>query len=45
MLSDFLAKPESAVRDPMAWFTQGGRWRPPGLWLPERPGTTASGAL
>lgn len=38
LLSDFLATPESAVRDPAAWFTQGGRWRPPGLWLPEPAG-------
>lgn len=44
LLSDFLATPESAVRDPAAWFTQGGRWRPPGLWLPSPPETTASGA-
>ncbi|GAA2277417.1 hypothetical protein GCM10010402_37410 [Actinomadura luteofluorescens] len=38
LLSAFLATPESAVRDPAAWFTQGGRWRPPGLWLPEPAG-------
>ncbi|GAA4144817.1 AAA family ATPase [Actinomadura keratinilytica] len=38
LLSDFLAAPEPAVRDPLAWFTQGGRWRPPGLWLPEPAG-------
>ncbi|TMR33238.1 AAA family ATPase [Actinomadura geliboluensis] len=38
LLSDFLATPEPAVRDPLAWFTQGGRWRPPGLWLPEPAG-------
>ncbi|XRQ13613.1 AAA family ATPase [Actinomadura welshii] len=38
LLSAFLATPESAVRDPVAWFTQGGRWRPPGLWLPEPAG-------
>ncbi|WP_242886158.1 AAA family ATPase [Actinomadura litoris] len=38
LLSAFLATPEPAVRDPMAWFTQGGRWRPPGLWLPEPAG-------
>ncbi|TDD71166.1 AAA family ATPase, partial [Actinomadura rubrisoli] len=38
LLSDFLATPEPAVRDPAAWFTQGGRWRPPGLWLPEPAG-------
>ncbi|MBC6461220.1 AAA family ATPase [Actinomadura sp. HBU206391] len=33
LLSGFLAKPDPAVRDPAAWFTQGGRYRPPGLWL------------
>ncbi|NEA28638.1 hypothetical protein G3I70_40000, partial [Actinomadura bangladeshensis] len=38
LLSDFLATPESAVRDPSAFFSQGGRWRPPGLWLPEPAG-------
>ncbi|MBO2453246.1 AAA family ATPase [Actinomadura barringtoniae] len=38
LLSDFLATPEPAVRDPQAWFSQGGRWRPPGLWLPEPAG-------
>ncbi|TDD81594.1 AAA family ATPase [Actinomadura rubrisoli] len=38
LLSDFLATPESAVRDSVAWFTQGARWRPPGLWLPEPAG-------
>ncbi len=38
LLSAFLATPESAVRDPLAWFSQGGRWRPPGLWLPEPAG-------
>ncbi|QXJ20377.1 AAA family ATPase [Actinomadura graeca] len=38
LLSGFLAAPEPAVRDPAAWFTQGGRWRPPGLWLPEPAG-------
>ncbi|GAA1549731.1 hypothetical protein GCM10009678_35660 [Actinomadura kijaniata] len=38
VLGDFLAAPERAVRDPFAWFTQGGRWRPPGLWLPEPAG-------
>ncbi|MBO2465147.1 AAA family ATPase [Actinomadura violacea] len=38
LLSDFLATPEPAVREPGAWFTQGGRWRPPGLWLPEPAG-------
>ncbi len=44
LLSDFLATPESAVRDPSAWFTQGGRWRPPGLWLPEPADDDPSGA-
>ncbi|RFS82757.1 AAA family ATPase [Actinomadura spongiicola] len=39
LLSAFLATPEPAVREPVAWFTQGGRWRPPGLWLPEPAGT------
>ncbi|WP_067799639.1 AAA family ATPase [Actinomadura formosensis] len=38
LLSDFLATPEPAVREPVAWFTQGGKWRPPGLWLPEPAG-------
>ncbi|MFD0691740.1 AAA family ATPase [Actinomadura fibrosa] len=38
LLSAFLATPEPAVRDATAWFTQGGRWRPPGLWLPEPAG-------
>ncbi|MFG2005435.1 AAA family ATPase [Spirillospora sp. NPDC048911] len=38
LLSGFLATPEPAVRDPLAWFSQGGRWRPPGLWLPEPAG-------
>ncbi|MFF5263705.1 AAA family ATPase [Actinomadura viridis] len=38
LLGDFLATPEPPVRDPLAWFTQGGRWRPPGLWLPEPAG-------
>ncbi|QKG20723.1 AAA family ATPase [Actinomadura verrucosospora] len=38
LLSAFLATPEPAVREPGAWFTQGGRWRPPGLWLPEPAG-------
>ncbi|MQY07805.1 AAA family ATPase [Actinomadura macrotermitis] len=38
VLSDFLAAPEKPVRDPLGWFTQGGRWRPPGLWLPEPAG-------
>ncbi|REE95137.1 AAA family ATPase [Thermomonospora umbrina] len=38
LLSDFLARPEPAVRDPMTWLSQGGRWRPPGLWLPEPAG-------
>ncbi|HEX2312255.1 MAG TPA: AAA family ATPase [Thermomonospora sp.] len=38
LLSDFLARPEPAVRDPLTWLSQGGRWRPPGLWLPEPAG-------
>ncbi|TDC91007.1 AAA family ATPase [Actinomadura sp. 7K507] len=38
LLSAFLATPEPAAREPLAWFTQGGRWRPPGLWLPEPAG-------
>ncbi|MBA9004680.1 AAA family ATPase [Thermomonospora cellulosilytica] len=38
LLSPFLARPEPAVRDPLAWLSQGGRWRPPGLWLPEPAG-------
>ncbi|MEU5879315.1 AAA family ATPase [Spirillospora sp. NPDC047279] len=38
LLSGFLATPEPPVRDPLAWFSQGGRWRPPGLWLPEPAG-------
>ncbi|MFI0444155.1 AAA family ATPase [Actinomadura sp. 6N118] len=38
LLSSFLATPEPAVREPLAWFSQGGRWRPPGLWLPEPAG-------
>ncbi|WP_157610380.1 AAA family ATPase [Spirillospora albida] len=38
LLADLLAAPEPPVRDPLAWFTQGGRWRPPGLWLPEPAG-------
>ncbi|MFI6520517.1 AAA family ATPase [Spirillospora sp. NPDC050679] len=38
VLSDFLAVPEPAVRDPLAWFSQGGRWRPPGQWLREPAG-------
>ncbi|RAY11695.1 hypothetical protein DPM19_29175 [Actinomadura craniellae] len=33
LLSGFLAKPERPVRDPLAWFSQAGRYRPPGLWL------------
>jgi SpoVK/Ycf46/Vps4 family AAA+-type ATPase len=39
VLSGFLARPEPAVRDPLAWLSQGGRWRPPGLWLPKAAGT------
>ncbi|WP_051467860.1 AAA family ATPase [Actinomadura oligospora] len=38
LLGDLLADPESPVRHPLAWFSQGGRWRPPGLWLPEPAG-------
>ncbi|WP_157407551.1 AAA family ATPase [Actinomadura atramentaria] len=38
LLSGLLAAPEPPVRDAVAWFTQGGRWRPPGLWLPEPAG-------
>ncbi|SEG07457.1 AAA+-type ATPase, SpoVK/Ycf46/Vps4 family [Thermomonospora echinospora] len=38
LLSAFLARPEPAVRDPLTWLSQGGRWRPPGLWLPEPAG-------
>jgi SpoVK/Ycf46/Vps4 family AAA+-type ATPase len=38
LLADFLAKPEPAVRDPLAFFTQSGRLRPPGMWLPESAG-------
>ena len=38
LFASFLAKPEAPVRDPHAWFTQGGRLRPPGLWLVENVG-------
>ncbi|GAA4629140.1 hypothetical protein GCM10023196_048600 [Actinoallomurus vinaceus] len=38
LLAQFLAKPEPPVRDPIAWFSQGGRLRPPGLWLVENAG-------
>lgn len=38
ILAPFLASYEAPVRDPLSWFTQGGRWRPPGLWLPESAG-------
>ena len=38
LFSTFLAKPEAPVRDPHAWFSQGGRLRPPGLWLVENVG-------
>jgi hypothetical protein len=38
LLADLLAKPEPAVRDPLAFFTQSGRLRPPGMWLPESAG-------
>ncbi|ROO89025.1 SpoVK/Ycf46/Vps4 family AAA+-type ATPase [Actinocorallia herbida] len=33
LLLSFLANPEPAVRDTVAWFSQSGRWRPPTLWL------------
>jgi SpoVK/Ycf46/Vps4 family AAA+-type ATPase len=39
LLNGFLAKPEPPVRDPLSWFSQGGRYRPPGLWLVEPAGT------
>jgi SpoVK/Ycf46/Vps4 family AAA+-type ATPase len=39
LLNGFLAKPDPPVRDPLSWFTQGGRYRPPGLWLIEPAGT------
>lgn len=38
LMLDFLAKPEPAVRNPIAWHTQSGRFRPPGNWLPESAG-------
>jgi SpoVK/Ycf46/Vps4 family AAA+-type ATPase len=38
LLADLLAKPEPAVRDPLGFFTQSGRLRPPGMWLPESAG-------
>ncbi|MCW2942929.1 MAG: sporulation protein [Actinomycetia bacterium] len=38
LLAELLAKPEPPVRDPLAWLTQGARFRPPGLWLPEAAG-------
>jgi SpoVK/Ycf46/Vps4 family AAA+-type ATPase len=38
LFAGFLAKPEAPVRDPYAWFSQGGRLRPPGLWLVENVG-------
>jgi SpoVK/Ycf46/Vps4 family AAA+-type ATPase len=38
LFAGFLAKPEDPVRDPHAWFSQGGRLRPPGLWLVENVG-------
>ncbi|MFC0039988.1 AAA family ATPase [Actinomadura rayongensis] len=41
LLAGLLAAPEPPVRDAVAWFTQGGRWRPPGLWLPEPAGDDA----
>jgi SpoVK/Ycf46/Vps4 family AAA+-type ATPase len=39
LLGGFLAKPDPPVRDPLSWFSQGGRFRPPGLWLVEPAGT------
>ncbi len=39
LLNGFLAKPDPPVRDPVSWFSQGGRFRPPGLWLVEPAGT------
>jgi SpoVK/Ycf46/Vps4 family AAA+-type ATPase len=41
LFANFLAKPEKPVRDPNAWFSQGGRLRPPGLWLVENVGDDA----
>ena len=41
LFATFLAKPEAPVRDPHAWFSQGGRLRPPGLWLVENVGDDA----
>ncbi|HEY8481033.1 MAG TPA: AAA family ATPase [Spirillospora sp.] len=38
VLSSLVRTPEPPVRDPLASFTQGGRWRPPGLWLREPAG-------
>src|SRR5918992_331548 len=38
LLGGVLAQPDPPVRDPLAWFTQGGRFRPPGLWLVEPAG-------
>jgi SpoVK/Ycf46/Vps4 family AAA+-type ATPase len=38
LFAEFLAKPEPPVHDPNAWFSQGGRLRPPGLWLVENVG-------
>jgi SpoVK/Ycf46/Vps4 family AAA+-type ATPase len=38
LFASFLTKPEPPVRDPNAWFSQGGRLRPPGLWLVENVG-------
>jgi SpoVK/Ycf46/Vps4 family AAA+-type ATPase len=38
LLNGFLAKPDPPVRDPVSWFSQGGRFRPPGLWLVEPAG-------
>ncbi|HEU5156562.1 MAG TPA: AAA family ATPase [Streptosporangiaceae bacterium] len=38
LLNGFLAKPDPPVRDPLSWFSQGGRFRPPALWLVESAG-------
>ena len=38
LFAAFLAKPEPPVRTPVSWFSQGGRLRPPGLWLVEHVG-------
>ncbi len=41
LFAGFLARPDPPVRDPVAWFSQGGRLRPPGLWLAEHVGDDA----